>query len=153
MQFDTVSLDAFDVVGISVRTSNQNGQSKKDIGQLWQEFYEKNIMASIKARASNDIYCTYTGYESDAMGPYTCLVGCKVDRSVTTREGLHRLTIPRGKYQRYISTGKIPQAVLNTWMEIWQSDVDRKYGVDFDVYDQDAQDPEHGRVETFLSVK
>ena len=153
MLFDTVSLDAFDVVGISVRTSNQDGQSKKHISQLWQQFYGRNIMSAISDRESNDIYCIYTGYESDAMGPYTCMVGCKVDRSSATPEGLHRLTIPGGKYQRYISTGKIPEAVLNTWLEIWQSGVNRKYGVDFDVYGQEAQDHAHGRVETFLSVK
>jgi predicted transcriptional regulator YdeE len=153
MQFDNVSLDAFDVVGISVRTSNQDGQSKRDISRLWEEFYGKNIIGAIIGRESNDIYCIYTGYVSDAMGPYTCMVGCKVDRSSTTPEGLQRLTIPGGKYQQYISIGKIPQAVLNTWMEIWQSDADRKYGVDFDVYGQEAQDRENGKVKTFLSVK
>jgi predicted transcriptional regulator YdeE len=151
MQYENVTIDAFNVVGISVRTTNANGQSKKDIGQLWQEFYSKNILSKISDRASNDIYCIYTGYETDAMGPYTCMVGCRVNSPGGIIDSLQRLTIPGGKYQRYLSTGKIPQAVLNTWEEIWQSDAERKYGVDFDVYSK--MDPENGTVETFLSVK
>jgi predicted transcriptional regulator YdeE len=151
MQSETVTLDAFDVVGITVRTINANGQSKKDISQLWQEFYGKNILSKIPDRTNDDIYCIYTGYETDAMGPYTCMVGCRVNSSSGIIDGLQRLTIPKGKYQRYISVGKIPESVLNTWMAIWQSDVDRKYGVDFDVYAK--VDPENGRAETFLSVK
>ena len=151
MQYENFTLDAFNVVGITVRTTNANGQSKKDIGQLWQEFYGKNILSKISDRTSDDIYCIYTGYETDAMGPYTCMVGCRVNSSSGVIDSLQRLTIPGGKYQRYVSTGKIPQAVLNTWEEIWQSDADRKYGVDFDVYSK--MDPENGTVETFLSVK
>ncbi len=30
-----VNIEAFKVIGIAVRTSNQNGQSAQDIGQLW----------------------------------------------------------------------------------------------------------------------
>jgi predicted transcriptional regulator YdeE len=40
-----------------------------------------------------------------------------------------------------------PETVLQTWMQIWKSDIPRAYQTDFDVYLQD------GRVETFVSVK
>ncbi|HWJ92073.1 MAG TPA: GyrI-like domain-containing protein [Flavisolibacter sp.] len=153
MRFETIILDPFNVVGISVRTINQGGQSQKDIGQLWQEFYSGNVMTEISDRESDDIYCIYTGYESDAMGPYTCVLGCRVQSNASIPHGLQRVHVPGGRYQLYTSTGKIPDAVLNTWMGIWRSDVSRKYAVDFDIYGHASQDPEHGVVETYLSVK
>ncbi|HZV12359.1 MAG TPA: effector binding domain-containing protein, partial [Candidatus Kapabacteria bacterium] len=36
--FDLITLDEFNIIGISVRTTNQNGQSQKDIGELWEKF-------------------------------------------------------------------------------------------------------------------
>jgi predicted transcriptional regulator YdeE len=78
MEFQTITLEPFYLVGISVRTTNEGGQSGKDIGQLWERFFKENILAQIRDKTSNDIYCVYTDYQRDASGPYTTLLGCAV---------------------------------------------------------------------------
>ncbi|MFT5885520.1 MAG: putative transcriptional regulator YdeE [Arcticibacterium sp.] len=37
-------------------------------------------------------------------------------------------------------------------MEIWQSDLDRTYATDFEVYDERAQNPEDVEVDIFVGI-
>ena len=149
---DEITLKEFLVVGISVRTSNQNGQSKKDISELWDRFMREDIASKIPHKENGDIYCIYTDYESDFMGPYTTIIGYKVASIENLPEGLIVVTIPASKYNIYKSTGKLPYCVLQTWKEIWESEIKRKYLADFDVYPADAFSSENPVVETYLSV-
>lgn len=135
------------------RTTNENEQSRKDIGELWQKFSGTNIIEQIPNKESNDIYCIYTDYESDFTGPYTTILGCKVTSIENVPEGLISKTIPKAKFQRYTSTGKIPDCVLATWRHIWESPINRRYLADFDVYGENSQDLNNAVVDTYLSVK
>lgn len=153
MQFETVTLDTFYLVGIAVRTTNENGQSQKDIGQLWQRFYRYNILAQIPDKVSDAVYCVYTDYERDANGAYTTLLGCNVSTLQTIPEGFTGMTIPKASYRVYTSIGKLPDCVLQTWMHIWQTPINRAFAADFDVYDTASQDPDAAVVKTYLSVQ
>jgi predicted transcriptional regulator YdeE len=151
MYFENVELDEFLVIGISVRTMNQNGQSQKDIGELWGKFMGENIAAKIPDKTSNNIYCIYTDYESDFTGAYTTVLGCRVGSIINIPEGLIAKKILASEYRVYRSTGKLPYSVLHTWKAIWDSDVKRKYLADFDVYPPDVFSSENP-VATYLSV-
>jgi len=153
MDYTTTEQKEFSVIGISVRTSNQNGQSKKDISELWVKFMGGNLMEKIPDKASNDLFCIYTEYETDHTGPYTTILGCKVASLKNIPAGFIGKIIPAARYNRIISKGPLPGCVLNTWREVWESNIERAYGADFDVYGEKAQNPEHGEVETFVSVK
>jgi predicted transcriptional regulator YdeE len=74
----TVTLGAFHVIGIHVRTTNVNNKALKDIGDLFGNFVGQNIMEKIPNKMTEDIYCVYTDYDSDFNGPYTTIIGCKV---------------------------------------------------------------------------
>src|SRR6476646_8170492 len=141
MHYETKTLEAFHLIGIAVRTTNENGQSQKDIGLLWERFFKENIAAQIPTKESDAVYCVYTNYESDANGAYTTLLGCKVTALQTIPEGLTGIIIPGTTYQVYTSVGKLPDSVLATWRHIWQAPINRSYLADFDVYGEKAQDP------------
>lgn len=154
MTHKTVELDQFQVVGISVRTTNQNEQSKSDIGNLFTMFTRLGLVDKIPNKKTSDIYCIYTDYEGDFNAPYTVILGCKVlsiDENLAN--GFVGKTIPKTKYQVYKSTGKLPDCVGETWNKIWKSDIDRKYVADFDLYGAKSQDPNHAEVDTYVSVK
>lgn len=153
MNFQQIALPKFSVVGIAVRTTNQDGQSQKDIGELWGKFMSENIIAQIPNKERNDIYCVYTDYESDFMGAYTTLIGCKVSSIVDVPSSFVIKTIPECIYQLYISEGKLPDCVMNTWQYIWQNPLPRSYVADFDVYGIEAQNPIHAKVSSFVSIK
>jgi len=152
MDSQIITLEEFNVAGVSVRTTNQNGQSKKDIGQLWSRFISESIASKVADKVNGDIYCIYTDYESDYMGAYTAILGFKVDSVGNIAEGLITKTIPACSYQPFISMGKLPESVLNTWKYIWESGIKRKYLADFDVYPPNSFSSGNPVVETYLSV-
>lgn len=95
----TVEIDEFKIIGIAIRTTNQNGQSQNDIGNLWGKFMGQNIMEQIPNKEANDVYCIYTDYETDFNGPYTTIIGCRVNLFGNIPEGFISKTILTTKYQ------------------------------------------------------
>lgn len=140
-------LEKFKLMGLSVRTTNQGGQSKGDISALYANFFSNNLADKIPGKITTDLICAYTEYESDMNGPYTVLLGYKVSDTAVTPEGLHSIIVPAMNYQLFNSPDANPETVVQTWMQIWISDIPRAYQTDFDIYLQD------GCVETFVSVK
>jgi predicted transcriptional regulator YdeE len=152
MEYRTEYIDNFEIVGISVRTTNKNLQSDKDIGSLWQRFTENNMAARIPNKISYDIYCVYTDYESDHTGFYTAILGCKVSEPGIIPEGFVGVTIASGTYQVYTPKGKFPENIANTWKQIWQADIKRKYTTDYDLYKAGANSFEETQAEIYLAV-
>ena len=149
----TTTLEAFYVIGISVRTTNVNNKALKDIGELFGNFASQNIKETIPNKISEDIYCVYTDYESDFNGPYTAIVGCKVSTLNVIPTGLTGKTIPDSKYQVYRSTGNLSISLANTWEEIWSADLNRRYSADFDIYGEKAKDYENAEVDTYVAMR
>ena len=148
----TTTLSAFHIIGISVRTTNVNNKALKDIGELFGNFVNQNMMGKIPEKVTEDIYCVYTDYESDFNGPYTAIVGCKVSSLDDIPTGFIGKTIPDAKYQVYKSTGKLSISLTKTWEEIWNTDLDRRYSADFDIYGERAKDYENAEVDTYVSI-
>ncbi|HTE02244.1 MAG TPA: GyrI-like domain-containing protein [Mucilaginibacter sp.] len=152
MEYSIKSLESFHVIGISVRTTNQNSQSDKDIGSLWQRFTEGNLAAQINDKLSDDIYCVYTEYESDHTGFYTAILGCKIKGGSEAPRGFVSVNIPAGTYQVYKPKGKFPESIANAWREIWKAPISRKYTADFDLYKAGPKSFEETEVEIYLAV-
>jgi predicted transcriptional regulator YdeE len=148
----TTTLSEFHIIGISVRTTNVNNKALKDIGELFGNFVGQNMMGKIPEKITEDIYCVYTDYESDYNGPYTAIVGCKVNSLDDIPTDFIGKTIPGAKYQVYKSTGKLSISLTRTWEEIWNTDIDRRYSADFDIYGEKAKDYENAEVETYVSI-
>ncbi|MGL6268729.1 MAG: GyrI-like domain-containing protein [Chitinophagaceae bacterium] len=135
------------LMGLAVRTTNQGGQSQKDISALYTNFFSNQIPDKIPGKISQDLICAYTEYESDMNGPYTVLLGYKVSDTDIIPDNLYAIKVPPMDYQVFISADARPETVVQTWMKIWQSEIPRAYQTDFDIYLQD------GHVETYVSVK
>jgi predicted transcriptional regulator YdeE len=134
MKTEIIEQEGFYIVGISVRTSNQNGQSKKDIDELWFKFMDDSLIKQIPDRASNDVYCVYTDYETDHTGKYTAVLGCKVNSLTNINNSFRAVGISAGKYQVYSLKNKLSEVISAAWQQIWESDINRKYTADFDLY-------------------
>ncbi|MBL4655830.1 MAG: effector binding domain-containing protein [Bacteroidia bacterium] len=148
-----MKLDSFKVIGISVKTTNENNQAMTDMGQLWNKFYSQNIMSKIPDKKNNDVYSIYTDYETDHTGAYTAIIGCKVNSLDTIPDGLIGKSFKGGKYIKLTAKGKMPDAVIDTWKEIWNKEFIRKYTVDFEVYGEKSHDPENAEVEIYIAVE
>ncbi len=150
-----IQTDPFKIIGISVKTTNKNGQSITDMGQLWNKFYSENILSTIPDRLSDDIYSIYTDYKSDYTEDYTAIIGCKVKSLDHVPNGFIGRQIQGGSYLKYISEGKMPDAVINTWKEIWNNDKElkRKYTADFEVYREQYPNREISKVDIYVATE
>lgn len=147
-------VENFKIIGISVQTSNQNGQNAEDIGNLWGRFFSENLIENIPNSLGNEIYAIYTDYQSDFTGGYTAILGLKVSSIDTIPTGLIAREFDAGNFKIFTATGIIPNAVIDTWEEIWTNDkeLNRKYSYDFELYDLKSQNGINSEVAIFIAI-
>lgn len=152
---DKINLEEIKLIGLSLKskTTNLNGQSNIDCGNLWQKFEKENYAIKIPNKLSNEILAVYYQYEGDHTQPFSYFIGCKVPTNTNVPQGLDSLIIPQGTYQKISAKGEMPNCVANTWKEIWNSDIRRTYKFDFEVYDERSKDWNNAEVDFFLSIK
>lgn len=149
-----VQIEGFKVIGIAVRTTNENNQAKEDIGALWQKLMMENTISKIPHLIDETSYAIYTDYESDHTKPYTMILGAKVSSLDNIPDGMVSKEIEAATYTKFTAKGDLTgEAVVNEWMKIWNSDLDRTYTTDLEVYGEKAANPKDGEADIFIAVK
>jgi len=147
-------ISKFHVIGISVRTTNEMGQSGKDIPALWNKFMSDGILEKIPHKIDDSIFCIYTDYEKDHTKPYTTLLGCRVTNIDKIPFGMIGKTFDEGLYAPRSVKGNLMEGlVINEWVKIWDSDLKRTFVADFEVYGEKAKDYTDAEVDIFIGVQ
>lgn len=148
------AIQEFELIGIALpkRTTNENGQAAIDCGNLWQEFTSGDYASKVEEKISNEVFAVYHEYESDHTKPYSFFIGVKVKPGTKVPEGMNGLIIPAGAYEKRTAIGKMPDCIADCWIGIWNSDLDRAYRPDFEVYGAKSADWENAEVDVFVSV-
>lgn len=154
-----IKREAFQIIGISTKTSNANElTAQAKIPQLWQDFYEKNIVDQLSKLDNQNVYGLYSDYETDVNGNYTITIGVEASKMNDASPEWVIKTIPAAKYLVFTShKGKMPEIVIQTWQEIWawfaNSEVERTYTGDFELYDERCANPQEAQVEVYIAIK
>lgn len=145
----------FNIIGISVKTTNKDNQAAQDIGKLWQQFYEENLFDKIPNKLSHDIYSIYTDYKSDFTDEYTTIIGIQVESLENIPTGLIGRQFPSDNFVKFTAKGPMPKAIVDVWTDIWKRDkeLNRKYTYDFEVYGEKSQNGENSEVEIYIATK
>ncbi|WP_336963030.1 GyrI-like domain-containing protein [Chryseobacterium contaminans] len=148
-----VKIEPFKVIGIAVRTTNENEQAAKDIPVLWEKFMQENVLENIPNKIDNTIYSIYTEYEKDHTKPYTTLLGCKVENLDHIPEGMIGKSFEGGDYVKFTAKGNLAEGlVINEWFKIWNMDLGRTFTADFEMYGEKAQNPSDAEVDILIAV-
>lgn len=149
-----VKIEPFKIIGISLRTTNENGQASKEIAELWGRFMSDNILSKIPNKVDNEIYSLYTDYESDHTKPYTAILCCKVENLDNVPNGMVGKSFEGGNYIKTSVKGDLMQGlVVNQWSKIFEMELDRTYDADFEIFDEKAQNPSDAEVDFYVGVK
>ena len=132
MSYTLVHQPAVTVMGVFTRASNA---SPNLIGDLWRSFQAMGGHEAIQGRENNAHYGIYCEYEGDYTQRFTVVIGCEVAAGTAAGEGMRVIEIQAGDFAVYKPVGKLPEAVFETWAEIWKTPLDRSYRADFDRYD------------------
>ncbi|MRX40852.1 AraC family transcriptional regulator [Flavobacterium sp. LC2016-23] len=146
-------IQKFNVIGISVRTTNENGKSGEDIPALWNQFMSEGIQHKIPGKVSEAIFCIYTDYEKDHTKPYTTILGCEVESLDFIPENMVGKSIETADYVQLTAKGNLNEGIVfNKWLEIWNSDLNRSFTADFEVYGEKTRNPENAEVDLFIAI-
>lgn len=140
-------------LALKSKTTNENGQSMIDCGNLWQKFESEKYFSKIPNKLSDEIFAVYHQYEGDYTKPYSYFIGCKVKHDAEVSTNLDSLIIPVGTYKKIVAKGKMPDCIANAWKEIWKSEIPRAYKTDFEIYDERSKNWNDTEVDIFISVK
>jgi predicted DNA-binding transcriptional regulator YafY len=149
-----VKIEPFKIIGIAIRTTNENGQAAQDIAQLWGKFMGEDILTKIPNKIDHTIYSLYTDYEGDHNKPYTTIIGCKVETLEDVPAGMVGKPIAGGDYLKTTARGNLNEGlIVKQWTNIWEMDLDRTYDADFEVFGEKAQNPLDAEIEFLVGVK
>jgi predicted transcriptional regulator YdeE len=148
------TIQPFHIIGVSVRTTNENRKAEEDIPALWGAFMGRGAAEAVPNRIDDTVYCAYTDYESDYTKAYTVVIGCAVPTLDAIPDEMVGITVPGGTYETFVAKGNVMQGVVqDTWEKIWASDLRRAYTTDYDVYGERAKNIQDAEVDVFVSVK
>ncbi len=149
-----IRIKPFKVIGIAVRTSNAHEGAAQDIGALWGKFMGERVLDRIPNKQGSDVYCVYTEYEGDHMKPYTTILGCRVKGLDDIPDGMVGKSFVGGNYSTFVAKGDLTKgAVSDAWKDIWQTELNRSYDADFEVYGEKAQNPMDGEISIFVGIR
>lgn len=149
-----VKIEPFKVIGIAVRTTNENNLAAKDIADLWKKFINDRVLDAIPNKIDNTVYSIYTDYESDHTKPYTTILGCRVENLNHIPNGMIGKSIKGGNYVKLSAKGDLMKGlIINKWLEIWKMDLDRVFSADFEVFGAKAQNPADAEIDFLIAVK
>ena len=151
---EKTKMDNFRLIGLKLehKTTNENGQAAIDCGNMWQRFEKEMIFHLIPDKLDYAIHAVYYDYDKDETAPYAYFIGCKVTESAEIPPNLSELRIPSQTYLTRNARGVMPACIAEEWQKIWASKMDRKFGFDFEIYDERSMDWSSAEVDIFLSV-
>lgn len=127
-------IPAFEVVGVSRVISGGEGAAE-EISALW-EMFIKEHSSKIEIHQDDVVYAVYSDYAGDHTQSYRLTVGYRVfeDTDITVSEGMYCVEVIEDEYGLVNTRGKQPEALMDAWTSIWESDLDRCFKTDFEVY-------------------
>ena len=153
-----ISGEAFIVVGLHARTSNQQETTREAvIPKQWEQLMRSNALERISSRVGSGIIALYTDYESDANGAYTYVLGVTASSIADLAPGMIAKKVPSGNYVVIASDrGPVAEVVLGAWKRVWSDShlsSRRSYVADFEVYDHRATNPQDAQVDIYVGIE
>lgn len=149
---------AFNVIGISICTTNQAAFEQDTIQKLWKDFFTNDILSKIPNKIDDAIIALYYNYESDKDGAYNLLIGARVSSLDKIPTSLIGQYVPAQKTNVFVSKqGLLSNIVLDLWKNIWaqedEKNLDRSYLFDYELYDERCHDPKKAVMAIHVGIK
>ena len=151
--YAVIQKPSINVIGIECRTSNAPEDGPQDIPRLWGQFYSEDIINKIPNKASNEVIALYCDYEGDYTQPYSLVIGCPVTSLDNIPEGMVAKAIPAGSYAVFRAIGEHPTSLIETWGNIWQTELKRTYTGDYEFYGEKFSSGSPKEVEVFIAIE
>jgi len=136
------------VIGVSIRTTNADFQ--KIVGGIWEKFFREEGKIP---RKNEELLGLYTDYETDYTGPFTYMIGYEVESLDNIPQGLVGIELDPSPYAVFTAKGEFPQSMKDAWGEIWNSNLNRSYTTDFEIYGKNINLQTNPEVKICIALK
>jgi len=150
MDYEVVYLKEKIVAGITIRTSNNDPNMAKVIGETWHQFFAGGVYQSILNKKNDKSIGLYTNYQDKVKGTYDVMVCCEVSKEDLSSE-IEVKKIAENKYAKFVAKGHMEKAVAECWTKIWAMDLDRKYSFDFEEY-VSGSEMDNAEINIYISI-
>lgn len=149
---------SFNVIGITIRTTNKEAIDEGTIQKLWEKFSIESIASKIPNKIDHAIIALYYDFENDYNGPYNLLIGARVSSVDEIPSGMVAQHVQAQKRAIFVSElGPISYIVFDLWKKIWaledQNKLERSYRADYELYDERSKDPQKAHVAIHIGIK
>lgn len=153
-----VNEQSFNVIGITIRTTNKAAIDELTIQKLWQQFFTESIANKIPNKVDPAIIALYYDFENYKNGQYNILLGARVSSVDNVPAGMVAQHVPAQKTAVFLSeTGPVGQVCFELWKKIWieedQNKLDRAYIADYELYDERSQDPQNAQITIHIGIR
>ncbi len=152
MNYSKEKIEKKYVIGVPVRTTNEDGHFLKDVPPLWERFHRERLAEKIPDRLNHDLLAVYTDYESDYTKPFTYIIGCEVKSLTSIPDEMIGIEIPPAEYALFTAKGEFPKSMMLTWQNIWRSGIQRSYTTDFEIYASDFNPQNNPIVRIYIAT-
>ncbi len=155
MEYEVVTLEEKTAAGVMAWTNNAAEDMGSVIGGLWKQFYGEGVYGSIMGKKNHKSLGIYTDYAGDEKSDYRVVVACEVEPAkefpadVVPANG-YLMTIPAGKYAKFVIKGDVKEDVAKFWEALWQMKLPRTFTCDFEEY-QDCSESE-AEIHIYISI-
>ena len=151
--FRNFAAPSFNLLGISVETTFENDQHEKDIKKVWEELIDLNFHKIVPGNKGTEIYAVYSNYHGPAKSSFTYTVGLRLDKKIVTNNKMKMMTVPKTNFAVFDTKYKNGNSINNTWQKIYESDLERAFTYDVELYKLDMGSYAIKDVEIWASTK
>lgn len=159
---DTVNLrfvtyNQFVVTGFSINTSLEENRVARDIPGFMDHFFRNSLFEKIPGVIHPErFYGIYSNL--DVHNNFKFTIAYETGNLVNISDDMDMHVIPPRNYAVFEAAGSLPEKLENTWHYIYgnwlpNSNYEREFGIDFEVYDEQALMGEDARVEIYIPLK
>lgn len=161
VDYKIINKNDMKIVGRELRVRNDNGDNFRLIPQFWQKCMEEGVLQQLSSIPGvvkpGTTFGICTDY--DGINTFTYIIGTEVNDFETIPKGMKARTIPASKYAVFTAKGPMPDAIQQTWKDIYsrwfpETGYERTDGPDFEYYDERSEvNDESCEVDIYIPVK
>jgi len=140
LQYTVVEQGPVWVVGLEERIDPP--RMAEQIPALWDRMEATGIIEKLGGTRAG----LYSTYEGDHTSPYNLIVGAALPSPIELPEGFVMREMPEAKCAKFVTSNDLPKEVVDVWMWVWQSDLNRAFQHDLELYK-----PE-GNAEVYIEI-
>lgn len=163
MNYKIVEKESFKIIGRELRVRNDNGDNLRLIPLFWERCHKEGMWQEVERMPNvinkDEQACMGMCMDFYGINTFSYLICVEVSNLDTIPHKMVAKIIPAQKYAVFTAKGKMPEAIQQTWKDIYQkwlptSGLERTDGPDFEYYDKRSKvNDEKSEVDIYIPIK